>query len=151
MGEEKKHRFEDLTRTIIGCAFNVSNDLGCGFLEKVYENSLAVEFRQKNIPFGAQVPLRVLYSGQTVGEYVADMIVDSSVLVEIKATEIDNPAHKAQVINYLRATGLEVGLLLNFGRPRLSVQRLVRSHNYFIKTGVPLEHTGHALDVEGEL
>lgn len=119
----------DLTHKIIECAFKISNTLGCGFLEKVYENALGVELRRQKVNFRTQIPLRVQYQEETVGEYIADMIVENTILVEVKATEIDHPAYQAQVINYLRATNLPVGLLLNFGKPRLIYKRLVHSRN----------------------
>ncbi len=120
---------EELTRAIIGCAFRVQNTLGCGFLEKVYENALAFELEQKNLKVQRQVPLRVHYEGVLVGEYVADIVVGRAVLVEIKAVEKNAGIHEAQVLNYLKATGLTVGLLLNFGRPRLHYRRLTLRHD----------------------
>ncbi|HOF18573.1 MAG TPA: GxxExxY protein [Phycisphaerae bacterium] len=114
-----------LTGRIIRAAFDVSNALGCGFLEKVYERALTVELQGAGLKVDTQVPLHVVYRGQTVGEYVADMIVDGAVLVEVKATTEDQPVYVAQVLNYLKATRLPVGLLLNFGRPRLGYRRLI--------------------------
>jgi len=126
---KREYPHEELTGRIIKAAFEVSNTLGCGFLEKVYENALALEVRAAGHQVQQQVPIRVLYRGQTVGDYCADMIVERAVLVETKATEKDNPLFAAQVLNYLRATGLPVGLLLNFGQPRLSYRRLVWGRN----------------------
>ena len=115
---------EELTRRILKCAFAVQNSLGCGFLEKVYENAMMVGLRKEGLKAIQQVPLRVHYEGFLVGDYVADIVVENTVIVEIKATE-DNPKiHIAQVLNYLKATKLPVGLLLNFGRPRLYYRRL---------------------------
>ena len=114
----------DVTEKILKAAFAVSNVLGCGFLEKVYENALVVEMERLGLRVAQQVPIRVMFRGQTVGEYVADLIVDSAVIVEVKATGEDHPLYVAQTLNYLRATGLPVGLLLNFGRPKLSYRRL---------------------------
>ncbi len=119
--EECPHR--EVTERVLAGAFQVSNALGCGFLEKVYENAMVVELRKANLSCAQQVPLRVLYDDVTVGEYVADLIVEGAVLVEVKATEEDHPVFTAQILNYLRATRLPVGLLLNFGRPRLSYHR----------------------------
>ena len=115
----------DLTRQVLDAAFRVSNTLGCGFLERVYENALAVQLRASGLEVTQQVPIRVQYLGQTVGEYCADMIVQNAVLVETKATEDDDPISVAQVLNYLRTTKLPVGMLLNFGKPRLGHRRLV--------------------------
>jgi GxxExxY protein len=123
-GGEYLHK--DLTSQIIRAAFEVSNALGCGFLEKVYENALAFELRSRAIEVSQQVPVRVLYRGETVGDYCADMIVAGAVLVEVKATEEDHPVYIAQTLNYLKATKLPVGLLINFGRPKLSYRRLAR-------------------------
>ena len=122
---QEDHPHADLTRQILDAAFRVCNALGCGFLEKVYENALSVQLKNQGLTVTQQVPIRVQYLGQTVGEYCADMIVQGAVLVETKATQKDDPIHVAQVLNYLRATKLPVGMLLNFGKPRLSYRRLV--------------------------
>jgi GxxExxY protein len=114
----------DLTGKIIQCAFEVQNTLGCGFLEKVYENAMMVAVREQGLDAMQQVPLRVHFRDVLVGDYIADMIVDRTVLVEIKATELNPPIHVAQLLNYLKATGLKVGLLLNFGKPRVYYRRL---------------------------
>jgi len=114
-----------LTEQIIGCAFSVSNTLGFGFLEKVYENALAVELRENGLEVAQQCPLPVAYKGVSVGEYFADLLVEGKVIVEIKAVRRLDNSHLAQCINYLKATGLRVGLLLNFGRPKLEVRRVV--------------------------
>jgi GxxExxY protein len=126
-GKDKAEDFphKELTNQIIRAAFQVSNTLGCGFLEKVYENALAVELRSQDLNVEQQVPVRVLYRSQTVGDYCADMIVQRTVLIETKATEKDSPIFIAQTLNYLKATGLPVGLVLSFGQPRLSYRRLV--------------------------
>jgi len=116
---------QELTGRIIRAALDVSNTLGCGFLEKVYENALALGMRRDGLHLGQQVPVRVQYLGETVGDYVADLVVERTVLVEVKATEKHQPVYEAQVINYLKATGLPVGLLLNFGQPRLYYRRFV--------------------------
>ena len=115
---------EELTGRILECAFEVQNTLGCGFLEKVYENALALALRQIGLDVTQQAPLRVHFQGQVVGQYVADIVVEGAVLVEIKATEDNPPIYMAQVLNYLKATALPVGLLINFGRPKLYYRRL---------------------------
>ena len=120
-----EHRSKELIEQIIGCAFTVSNTLGTGFLEKIYENALAIELRQAGLTVEQQFPIQVLYSGQPVGSYQADLIVNQQVILEIKAVQSFEPAHEAQLINYLRATGIKVGLLLNFGTPRLGIIRRV--------------------------
>jgi len=121
---EKTGPHMELTEKILKCAFAVQNTLGCGFLEKVYENALVVALRQEGLDVSQQVPLRVHYQNVLVGEYVADIIVANAVLLEVKATEENPPIYVAQVLNYLKATALPVGLLLNFGRPRLYYRRL---------------------------
>ena len=106
----------DLTERIIGIFYKVYNTLGYGFLEKVYENALAFEFKRAGLKFGKQVPIGVLYEGEVMGEYFADFIVEGKVVVEVKALSCFGGTEKAQLLNYLKATGLEVGLLLNFGK-----------------------------------
>jgi len=120
---------EPISRRVIGCAFEVSNSLGSGFLESVYENALCMELAARGIEFARQVVLEVRYKGQVAGSFVADLVVARSLLVEIKAVRCFAPEHEAQVINYLRATGLHVALLMNFGSPRLQVRRLVFAHD----------------------
>lgn len=110
---------QDLTEKILKCAFAVHNALGAGFLERVYANALALELRIQNATVQSGVPFNVQYRNTTVGEYVADLVVDGRVLVELKACASLDPVHYAQVLNYLRASGIRVGLLLNFGRPKL--------------------------------
>jgi GxxExxY protein len=113
-----------LTGTIIGCSFEVLNELGSGFLESVYEKSLLIALQQKGLEAEAQKPLKVDFRGHVVGDFFADLIVENQVLV--KAIRKLAPQHEAQVINYLKATGLEIGLLLNFGNPLLQYKRLTR-------------------------
>src|SRR5512133_3925699 len=103
----------------------VHNALGAGFLEKVYENALAIELRRAELVVEQQKAVVVRYEGQIVGEYAADIIVDECVIVELKTADTLVEAHKAQMLNYLRATSLKVGLLLNFGTPRLEWKRFV--------------------------
>ena len=114
-----------LTGTIIGCAFKVSNTLGKGFLEKVYENALAIEIKSSGINCEQQKPIHVAYRGVMVGDYYADILLDGQVIIEIKAAKAFEDVHKAQLINYLKATGIHRGLLLNFGTPKLGILRLV--------------------------
>ena len=116
---------DQITEKIIGAAYAVANNLGSGFLEKVYENALAYELRQGGLTVEQQKSLKVHYRGVLVGEYVADMVVDDSVLVELKAVKALDDAHMAQCLNYLHATGLKVCLLLNFGTTKVQVKRLV--------------------------
>ena len=114
-----------LTSRIISCAAKVSNTLGAGFLERVYENAMAIELRARGLRFQQQQGFLVRYRDEVVGEYIPDLLVADSVIVEIKALDTLTSMHHAQCINYLRATGLTVALLFNFGRPRFEMKRLV--------------------------
>jgi len=115
---------KELTEKIIGIFYKVFNALGYGFLEKVYENAMIIELERERVPVISQSPIKVSYEGKVVGEYFADMLVDGKVIVEIKAGQSLAPEHEAQLLNYLKATDAEVGLLLNFG-PRPQVKRKV--------------------------
>jgi GxxExxY protein len=114
-----------VTERIIGCAMVVSNTLGSGFLERVYENALAHELRKAGLGVRQQHGVVVMYDGIAVGEYAVDLLVEGAVLVELKALRALNEVHYAQCMNYLRATGLRLCLLLNFGNPRLAIKRFV--------------------------
>jgi len=117
-----KHK--ELTEKIIKIFYQVYNTLGYGFLEKIYENAMMIEFRKAVIPAAAQSPIKVLYKNELVGEYYADILVDDKVIVEIKATRGFVPENEAQLLNYLKASDIEVGLLLNFG-PKPEIKRKV--------------------------
>jgi GxxExxY protein len=114
-----------LSKVIIGRALAVANTLGSGFLEKVYENALAYEIRKSGIAGAQQHGVVVLYDGAVVGEYSVDLLAEESVVVELKAVMARNAVHRAQCVNYLKATGFRMCLLLNFGGPRLQIRRLV--------------------------
>ena len=113
-----------MTAKILEACFEVINELGAGFLESVYERALLIALHQKGIDAKAQVPLSVWFRGEIVGEFFADILVEDKVLMELEAVKALAPEHQAQLINYLNATGVEVGLLVNFGRPRLEYKRL---------------------------
>ena len=113
-----------LTEKVIGCAYKVSNALGSGFLEKVYENALSHEISKTGLDVKQQQALKVWYDGVLVGEYVADLIVETKILVELKAVKVLDEIHQAQCINYLRATGYRICLLINFVKPRIEVKRI---------------------------
>ncbi len=115
----------DLTYQIRSCAFIVSNELGPGFLERVYENALALELQDSGLAVRTQCPIEVRYKGKIVGDYVADLLVEDRVLIELKAVKALLPEHDAQILNYLRATHIKVGLLINFGQPRVQIKRFV--------------------------
>jgi GxxExxY protein len=118
----------DLTEAVIGAAFAVSNSLGCGFLEKVYENALAIELRRRGFGVRQQAPMEVRYRDEIVGLYSADLVVDEQVVVELKAVKALDHVHRAQCMNYLRASGIRTGLVINFGLPRLDVLRVQTFH-----------------------
>jgi GxxExxY protein len=116
---------DPLTDRILGSAIKVSKALGQGFLEKVYENALAHELNKDGLTVESQKGIEVWYDGVVVGQFVPDLFVEGSVLIEIKAVKALDDSHLAQGLNYLRSTGLEVCLLLNFGGPKLEIRRLV--------------------------
>lgn len=118
--------YEELTSKILEACFEVSNELGAGFLESVYQNALVLALRQKGLKVESRKPITVGFRGESVGQFFADLFVEEKVIVELKAVSILLPEHKAQVINYLKATGIEVGLLVNFGKSKLEYRRLHR-------------------------
>ncbi len=118
-------RLNDLSGRVIGCAFTVLNTLGTGFLEKVYENALAHEIRAAGLAVAQQCSVRVHHHDMLVGEYFADLLVEDALLVELKTVKALDDAHRMQCTNYLKASGLQLCLLLNFSRPRLEIKRIV--------------------------
>jgi GxxExxY protein len=118
------YKHSELTSAIINAFYHVYNQLGYGFLEKVYENALAYELRKRGYELRQQLPIKVYYDGLVMGDYFADMVVNDSVIVELKAAETIAEEHEAQLLNYLKATDMDVGLLLNFG-PKPQVRRKV--------------------------
>ncbi len=119
--------YSSITEEIIGCSFRVSNLLGVGFLEKVYENALAYELKRSGLNIEQQFPISVNYEEVVVGEYFADLLVENDVIVELKAVSALDPSHFSQCMNYLKATGYKVALLINFGTSKLQVRRIVNS------------------------
>jgi len=117
---------EDVTEKIIGCAYRVYNEMGFGFLESVYEKCLLIELQKAGLNAESQEPITVTYHGQVVGDFVADIIVDDNVIVELKSVRRIISAHEVQLVNYLVATGKPVGLLINFGECRVKVKRKLR-------------------------
>ncbi|OYY05732.1 MAG: GxxExxY protein, partial [Mehylophilales bacterium 35-46-6] len=107
----------ELTQKIIGCAYTVSNTLGSGFLEKVYENALVIELRKNKLAYQQQSPVKVIYDNIVVGEYISDLVIESKVLIELKACKAIDDTHVAQCLNYLKAANLQLGLIINFGKP----------------------------------
>jgi GxxExxY protein len=116
---------DDITYQIRGAVFEINRVLGHGFLEKVYEKALMIELNRRGLSVGNQVPLKVIYKEQIVGEYFADLLVEGKVIVEIKAVRHLLKEHQAQLLNYLKATGIQVGLLVNFTRNKAEIKRMV--------------------------
>jgi GxxExxY protein len=125
-------KYQEITSKIIKCAYTVHKNLGFGFLENVYQNALMIELKNADLYAEKEKKIQVLYNGQIVGDYVADIVVEKKIICELKSTKEINPAHEAQLVNYLKATGLEVGLLINFGE-QVRVKRKI-----FDKHGKPL-------------
>jgi len=118
---------KELTERIIGCAFRVHNKMGFGFLESVYESCLLIELRRAGLSATSQTPINVYYDDELVGLFVADVMVEDAVIVELKSVRTTAAAHEVQLVNYLTATGKPVGLLLNFGETKVDVIRKVRT------------------------
>lgn len=120
-----EYEINRITEKIIGSAYKVANELGCGFLEKVYENALVHELCKFGPKVNQQEEIDVFYDNVNVGHYDADLLVEDTVIVELKTVKNLDDVHKAQCLNYLKATGLKVCLLINFGNPRVEVKRLI--------------------------
>ncbi len=114
---------EELTQKILGCAFAVSNELGIGFLESVYENSLRIALAQAGLRTQQQASLPVYFRGESVGQFFIDLVVEDIIIIELKAAKAIAPEHEMQLLNYLRGSGKPVGLLINFGNPKLEYRR----------------------------
>jgi GxxExxY protein len=123
--DERRLQLNAITEKIIGCAYTVANSLGAGFLEKVYENALAIELEKADLKVEQQKAVNVVYDGRTVGQYFCDILVDQNIIIELKAQKLIEENHNAQCMNYLKATGLNVCLLINFGKPRIEIKRFV--------------------------
>jgi len=117
--------YKDLSFKIVGLAMQVHNTLGFGFLEKIYENSLMVLLKREGIKAKQQAPITVYFEGENVGEYFADILIEDKIILELKSGEKIVDAHRAQTLNYLKATGLNLAIILNFGKERLEYERLV--------------------------
>jgi len=125
MNTGKEYLYKELTGEIIKSAFDVHNTLGCGLLEKVYENSLAWDLELKGRKVSTQREYNVIYRGKKVGKYFADLVVEDKVILEIKAVENIEGSHRAQILNYMKISGLRIGLILNFGKSKLQYERLI--------------------------
>ena len=123
--KDKKMDMDKLTEKIIGCCYTVSNTLGVGYLEKVYENALFHEMKKQGLSVKKQHPFQVTYDGVVVGDYQVDFLVEDEVIVELKAVDTLSNVHFAQTLNYLKASGLHLALLINFGKPRIQIKRVI--------------------------
>jgi GxxExxY protein len=119
-------KYQELTEKIIGCAYKVYNEMGFGFLESVYEKCLLIELEKAGIRAESQKPITVHYDGQLVGNFIADILVEGEVILELKSVRRLAEVHEVQLVNYLTATGVDVGLLINFGAIKVCVKRKVR-------------------------
>jgi len=117
--------YKEVSYEIVAAAIQVWKTLGYGFLEKVYENALGVELGKRGIPFEQQKPIKVMYDGQVVGDYVADLIVDGNIILELKSAKAIDDTHIAQTLNYLKATGIRLGIILNFGPEKMNFKRII--------------------------
>jgi GxxExxY protein len=115
--------YEEITNNILAACFEVSKELGAGFLESVYQNALVIALREKGLTIERNHPLAVSFRGQIIGEFTADILVEDKIILELKAVTALTDVHKAEVINNLKAAAIEVGLLINFGNPKLEYQR----------------------------
>jgi len=122
----------ELTEKIIGAAYRVANELGTGFMEKVYENALSYELKKTGLEVRQQYPVSVYYDSHIVGDYIADILVADAVIVELKTVKSLDAVHMAQCLNYLKATNLMVCLLINFGRERLEIKRIVNNFKEYV-------------------
>lgn len=123
---KEKILYKDTSYKIVGLAMEVHSKLGYGFLEKVYENAMMVLLRRESIPAKQQAPITVYFDGEVVGDYYADILVEDKIILELKALEKIADAHRAQTLNYLKATGLRLAIILNFGKQRLEYERFVK-------------------------
>ncbi|MDL1982975.1 MAG: GxxExxY protein [Deltaproteobacteria bacterium] len=121
--------YKEVTETIIGCAYRVYNKMGFGFLESVYEKCLLIELHKSGLDTESQKPITVYYEDEIVGEFVADIIVNDAIIIELKSVKRIIKAHEVQLVNYLVATGKPVGLILNFGERKVEIKRKVKDLN----------------------
>ena len=127
-GQDRKTALalQDLTEKVLAACFEVANELGSGFVESVYEKALLIALHQRGIEAECQVPLKVMFRNEVVGDFYADILVGNKLIIELKAVRNLVSEHQAQLINYLKATGIEIGLLINFGNSKLEYRRLHR-------------------------
>ncbi len=118
---------ENITHKVIGCAYQVYKNLGFGFLESVYRKAMVIEIEASGLRIKQECPLKVLYRDKVVGDFFADLVVEDELIVELKSVERLEKVHEAQLVNYLVATGMDVGLLINFGSKGVDVKRKYRT------------------------
>ncbi|MFN8673082.1 MAG: GxxExxY protein [Candidatus Sericytochromatia bacterium] len=123
--EKEKLLYKNLTYKIIGLAMEIYNQLGYGFLEKVYENAFVIQLEESNLLYTQQKKFNVLFKNKIVGEFCPDIIVENKVIIEIKTCETIIDAHRSQILNYLKTTSLRVGLIINFSKTKLEYERLI--------------------------
>lgn len=123
---EAKMEYKEITEKVIGCAFRVYNKMGFGFLENVYEKCMQIELKKLELEFGSQKPVNVYYDDEIVGEYIADIIVNDLIIIELKSVRRIVKAHEMQLVNYLTATQKPVGLIINFGEQKVEIKRKVK-------------------------
>ncbi|MDP8240529.1 MAG: GxxExxY protein [Candidatus Hatepunaea meridiana] len=120
-------QYEEITEKIIGCAYRVYNTMGYGYLESVYENCMLIELRKEKIIAESQKPIAVHYKGEIVGNFIADIVVENKIIIELKSIRQLAKTHEVQLVNYLISTGLSVGLLINFGQEKAEIKRKTKS------------------------
>jgi len=119
-------QYKELTEKIIGCSYRVYNKMGFGFLESVYEKCLAIEFKKEGLQFKVQQPVKVYYDNESVGEFIVDIVVENKIILELKSVRRVISKHEQQLVNYLTATRIDVGLIINFGETKVEIKRKVR-------------------------
>lgn len=120
--------YPELSYRIVGCAYTVYNELGSGYLEKYYQRALKLEFDKQNLNYQEQVPLKLTYNSQSIGRYIADFVIENQILVELKRTNQIFPSHQKQVLNYLQALNLRLGLLIYFTNSNVKYARIINFH-----------------------
>lgn len=141
---------QDLTNRIIRCFYNTYNELGYGFLEKVYEKSFCIELTASGLKVATQMPITVFYHQQHVGDYYADICVEDKVIIEVKAAEQLDDSHEAQLINYLKATNIEVGLLMNFGPKPEFIRKVFENLNKKIGANPPNPRHPRSIEMQSK-
>jgi len=116
-----------ISEKIINCAFEVSNKLGAGFLEKVYENAMVIELSRTGLSVKQQAPIQIYYDEYIIGDYIADLFVEDKIIVELKTVKSVENIHQAQLLNYLKATGAQLGLIINFYNPKVEIKRMLNT------------------------